>query len=532
MERAARPFHERTAVIGPTRARSVSAWTRICSACLAGSMSLASIAAASDETLRIGSKRFTEAYILGEVLRKTAESGGDARVDLRAGLGNTGIVFAALKSGNIDLYPEYTGTIAREILGDDSLIDSNAINARLRPLGLAMDIPLGFNNTYAIAVRGEIARRLALTKISDLATHPELHIGISNEFLGRNDGWPGLKAAYRLPHETPRGLDHGIALDAVRDGVIDVTDIYSTDAKIEKLGLIVLVDDRRYFPEYQAVILYRSDVPRRMPRAWAALERLQGKIDAATMTHLNAEAELGGKSFDAVAAQFLMGAKATTLPSAGSGSRAEPFLARLFGSDFGRLTREHIALVAGSLLVSVLVGVPLGVWAAYGARVARPIMGSLGVVQTIPALALLAFLIPVFHRIGTVPTLVALFLYGLLPIVRNTHSGLTDIAPALKESSLALGIPLAARLRLVDLPLAAPSIIAGIKTSAVINVGNATIAAFIGAGGYGERIATGLALNDSGMLLAGALPAAALALLVEGAFALGERRYIVRASRM
>jgi len=190
----------------------------------------------------------------------------------------------------------------------------------------------------------------------------------------------------------------------------------------------------------------------------------------------------------------------------------------LFGADFWRLTGQHLMLVFVSLAAAVLIGVPLGIWAARAPAAAQPILGTVSVIQTIPALALLAFLIPLLGRIGTVPALIALFLYSLLPIVRNTHSGLADIAKSLRESAQALGLPAAAQLRLVELPLAARSILAGVKTSAVISVGTATIAAFIGAGGYGERIVTGLALNDNAVLLAGAVPAAALALLVQVLF--------------
>jgi len=476
------------------------------------------------EQLRVGSKRFTESYVLGEILRQAAESSGDARVELKSGLGNTGIVYAALRSGEIDIYPEYTGTIAREILKDDTVTTLPEMNARLRALGLAVDVPLGFDNTYALAVRNEDARRLGLEKVSDLARHPNLRYGVSNEFLGRSDGWPGLAKTYVLAQARPRGLDHGLALDALRDGEIDVTDIYSTDAKIEKLGLRVLVDDLHYFPAYDAVLLFRADLPARMPRAWAALQALRGRIDAATMTHLNAEAELANKPFDRVASAWLAGSKGTSA-AAQAPSASRSFIGQLFGPDFLRLTAEHVGLVAGSLAAAILLGIPLGIWAAFSARAARPILGIVGIVQTVPALALLAFLIPVFHRIGALPTLVALFLYALLPIVRNTCSGLANIAPGLRESSHGLGLPTFARLRLIDLPLAAPSILAGIKTSAVINVGNATMAAFVGAGGYGERIATGLALNDNVTLLAGAIPAALLALAVDAAFSLAERRY-------
>jgi osmoprotectant transport system permease protein len=145
------------------------------------------------------------------------------------------------------------------------------------------------------------------------------------------------------------------------------------------------------------------------------------------------------------------------------------------------------------------------------------------VLQTVPSLALLAFLIALLDRIGTLPAIAALFLYALLPIVRNTEAGLSAIPRGLTQSALALGLSRRDRLLLIELPLAAPLIVAGVRTAAVINVGTATIAAFVGAGGYGERIVAGLAVNDHALLLAGAVPAAAMALAIEWGFNAVER---------
>lgn len=475
---------------------------------LAGSSCLLlAVTAAADEIV-IGSKRFTESYVLGEIAAQTARAAGQPAVH-RQGLGNTAILFEALKAGSIDLYPDYTGTVARELLKTEAT-DLDALNRGLKPLGLGVAVKLGFDNTYALALSAAKAQALGARSIGDLARHPHLRFGLSHEFLQRSDGWPGLKRTYVLP-QAPRGLDHGLAYEALAAGQIDVMDIYSTDAKIAKYQLGVLVDDKHYFPEYAAVLVYRLDVPQRFPQAWAALTRLDGRIDAAAMIAMNARAELDGQPFAAIAADFV----AAQGGAAGTGKVRSGWLALLFGPDFWRLTGQHLMLVAVSLAAAVLIGVPLGIWAARAPAAAQPILAAVGVIQTVPALALLAFLIPLLGRIGTLPALVALFLYSLLPIVRNTHSGLTDIAPSLRESARALGLPAAARLRLVELPLAARSILTGVKTSAVIGVGTATIAAFIGAGGYGERIVTGLALNDNAVLLAGAVPAAALALLVQ-----------------
>jgi osmoprotectant transport system permease protein len=379
-------------------------------------------------------------------------------------------------------------------------------------------VKLGFSDSYALAMREDRAESLGIRTLSDLARRPGLKLGLSQEFIGRADGWPGLKTAYGLPYAAPSGLDHGLAYEAIAAGRIDVMDIYTTDAKIERFNLRVLEDDRRFFPRYDAVLLYRRDVPRRFPEAWSALQGLEGKIDERKMIRMNAAAELEGQSFAQAAALLDPGAKPQARRS---------FLEVLFGPDFWRLTGEHLLLVFASLAASIAVGLPLGVLAAKAPRSGAIIFAVVGVVQTIPSLALLAFLIAIVGTIGVLPALIALFLYALLPIVRNTCTGLVGIPKGMRQAALALGLSTRDRMRLIEVPLALPSILAGISTSAVINVGTATIAAFIGAGGYGERIASGLALNDNATLLAGAIPAAALALLVQALFELGERRFRV-----
>ena len=472
----------------------------------------------AEATLNIGSKRFTESYILGEILTQAAGYANEAKVVHKQGLGNTGILFAALQSGSIDIYPEYSGTIWFELLKKSAAGDLAALNRALAPLGLAAAIPIGFNNTYALAMQDARAAKLGISSISDLAYHPELKFGLSQEFLNRKDGWLQLKSAYALPLE-PLGLDHGLAYEALTEGKIDVMDIYSTDAKIAKYHLRVLNDDKHIFPSYDALLLYRSDVPGRFPKTWAALEKLEGKISANQMAAMNAEAELEGKPFPAIAADFLASG---TVPKPG-GRTSKNLLRLIFAVDFWRLTAEHLLLVFVSLGGAIVLGIPLGVCAAHVPVARQPILSVVGVIQTLPSLALLAFLISMLGTIGVIPALIALFLYALLPIVRNTHAGISDIQPSLTEAAQSLGLPFFARLRLIELPLASRAILAGIKTSAVINVGTATIAAFVGAGGYGERIVQGLALNDAATMLAGAIPAAALALLLQGGFELLDR---------
>ena len=470
---------------------------------------------AGAQTVVVGSKRFTESYILGEIVRQTLQAQG-VSAEHKQGLGNTGILEQALASGAVDVYPEYTGTIVRELLkrpqtqGNPSLAE---LNDWLAPRGLKVAVPLGFNNTYALAMLESRAAELGIARISDLLkpSAQALRLGLSHEFLERGDGWPALKVAYKLPLATVAGLDHGLAYDAISAGKVDLIDIYSTDAKVGRYKLRVLQDDLGFFPKYDAVLLMRSAVDVR------SLAKLEGRIDAAAMIAMNAQVELDGQSFAEVAKGFL----ASSAPPAGG--QRQTFLQRLFAADFARLALQHLMLVFGSLLIAIAVGVPLGVAAWRWPRSAGWLLGAVAVLQTIPSLALLAFLIALLGSIGLVPALVALFLYALLPIVRNTHAGLRGVPEGLGQAALSLGLTPRQSLRQVQLPLALPTLLAGVKSAAVINVGTATMAAFIGAGGFGERIVAGLAVNDNAAMLAGALPAAVLALLVQALFDAVER---------
>jgi osmoprotectant transport system permease protein len=480
-------------------------------------MALAQAAAA--QPVVVGSKRFTESYILGEIVRQSLQAQGIS-AEHKQGLGNTGILEQALASGAVDVYPEYTGTIVRELLkrpqaaGNPTLAE---LNEWLAPRGLKVAAPLGFNNIYALAMLESRAAELGITRISDLLAPKAqaLRLGLSHEFLERGDGWPALKAAYKLPLATAAGLDHGLAYDAISAAKVDLIDIYSTDAKVGRYKLRVLQDDLGFFPKYDAVLLMRAAVDVR------PLARLEGRIDAAAMIAMNAQVELDGQSFAEVAKGFL----ANAAPAAFA--QRQSFMQRLFAPDFARLAGQHLMLVFGSLLIAIAVGVPLGVAAWRWPRSAGWLLGAVAVLQTVPSLALLAFLIALLGSIGLVPALVALFLYALLPIVRNTHAGLRGVPEGLGQAALSLGLTPAQSLRQVQLPLALPTLLAGVKTAAVINVGTATMAAFIGAGGFGERIVAGLAVNDNGAMLAGALPAAVLALLVQALFD-GAERVLVR----
>ncbi|MEX2453568.1 MAG: glycine betaine ABC transporter substrate-binding protein [Rhodospirillaceae bacterium] len=475
---------------------------------------------ASAQDVVVGSKKFTESVILGEIVAQTARTRNVAATHRRE-IGGTRILWEALRRGDIDVYPEYTGTISREILGDADTSTTASMAVALAERGIAMTGPLGFNNTYALGVLPATAERFALRKISDLRRHPALAIGFSNEFLNRGDGWAGLRERYGLPHDKVRGLDHDLAYRGLAASRIDVTDVYTTDAEIAYYGLVLLDDDLAYFPVYDAVLLYRTDLLERAPRLVSAFVRLEGAMDAALMSSMNARAKIDRETETAIASQFVsarFGATDTTPP--------ETMLDRLW-----QTTLDHLALVAISLGAAIAIAVPLGIVAARRPAAGQIVLGAVGILQTVPSLALFVFMIPLLG-IGGPPAVMALFLYSQLPIVRNTHAGLAGIDPATIESANALGLEPRARLRMVELPLAMRSIMAGIKTAAVINVGTATLGALIGAGGYGQPILTGIRLDDTSLILEGAVPAALLALAVQGLFELAERAVVPRGLRM
>lgn len=485
---------------------------------LASLFACLSVGVTAAAAVTIGSKDFTEAVVLGEIARLAASERGVAATHRRS-LGGTRILWRALLEGEIDAYPEYTGTLAQELLRDvPPDAGPTVMRERLRALGIGMGDPLGFDNSYAIGMREDQARSLGIGDISDLAGHPDMRIAVSNEFMDRADGWPGLKAAYGLPMDA-RGMDHSLAYRALASAAVDAIDLYGTDAEIAYYDLRVLRDDRRYFPRYDAVFLFRLDLAQRAPEFVAALDGLAGTISAPEMREMNKAVKIDGQAEAQVAARFL---QVGTEAGGGTGSPGPGLL------DY---TLQHLALVGISLALAILLAVPLGVLAAHRRRLGQVVLGLTGILQTVPSLALFVFMIPLFG-IGAMPAIAALFLYSLLPIVRNTHAGLVGIEPSLRESAAALGLPAGFRLWRVELPLALRSILAGVKIAAVVNVGTATLGALIGAGGFGQPILTGIRLDDIGLIMQGAVPAAALALAMQGVFELLERAMTPRGLRL
>jgi osmoprotectant transport system permease protein len=481
--------------------------------------------------LVIASKPFGESYLLAEMFSQLLEARG-FQVERRPGLGATEIAFQALRTNRIDAYPEYTGTGLLAILGGQPSSDPRQVYRQVatefrRRYGARWLPPLGFQNTYAIAVRRETARQYSLATLSDLArVSSSLRAGLTPDFIGRPDGLPGIAKAYRIRFREVRALLPAVKYQALAAGEVDVIDGYSTDGFIARYDLVVLEDDRRFFPPYEAAALISSAFAREVPGGVAALTELSGLLTEQNMRQFNRRIEVDGVPVARVAAAALLslGLTGQTTRERDTRQVASGFLGYLWDEREGiaRMTLRHLLLVAVSLLGAIVVALPLGLALERGRASAEPVIRGVGLLQTLPSIALLAFMIPLLG-IGVVPALVALFLYSLYPILRNTYTGVRDAAPEAVGAAWALGMTPRQILRYVRLPLAAPVIMAGIRTAAVINVGTATLAAFIGAGGLGDLIASGLALSDNRMILSGALPAALLALAVDGLLGRCER---------
>ena len=459
------------------------------------------------EPIVIGGKIFTESYVLGEMAAQTIESSSRVPVNRKLGMGSTGILFEALKSGAIDVYPDYTGTLAEAILKRPELRSLDEIRGALSGMGLTISASLGFNDTYALAVKEEFAEAHDLHSIGDLIPiEASIKAAFSYEFMDRKDGYPGLVGSYHLsfnPQKVNR-MEHSLSFQAIDQNAVDLIDVYSTDAKIKKLHLRLLRDDHNYFPVYQAVWVARKSFVEKHPQEWQALLGLEGKISEEAMLDMNAQADIQKVGFDKIAAQFL----GSEIPDS-----------KGWLHEIARRTKEHLWLVGVSLLFSVLVGIPLGVAAVRFHAAGQAILLSSAVIQTVPSLALLCFLIPVFG-VGTKPALAALCLYSLLPVVLNTFTGIRAVNPIHVENARAFGLNRRQVLFRVVLPLASPTLLAGIKTATIVSIGTATLAALVGAGGYGAPIVSGLALNDVPTILMGAVPAALMALVAHGMFEL------------
>ena len=472
------------------------------------------------EPVVIASKSFTESEVLGDLAALLLQDAG-YQTDHRRRLGGTLVCFEALLSGDVDIYPDYTGTLIQSTLDELGLKSFEELEEALAERGVLITKPLGFNNTYAVGMLRKRAEELGISKISDLREHTELVFGFSPEFTQRPDSWPGLKAHYGLPDGDIRTMQHELSYTALASGDIDAMELYSTDAKIQRFDILALEDDRAFFPVYEAVYLYRADLVERVPEVAAILGKLEGRISATDAVAMNARADLEDMAEQEVAAGFLgerLGLGVTF--------ETEATVDRVI-----RNTREHLLMVGLAMLMGIFVAIPIGFLAHKLPHIGVPLLGMLGIMLTIPSLALLVFMLPLFG-IGLVPAVAALFLYCLLPMAWNTYVGLKAIPPTIEESAEALGLSPMAKIFRIELPMAARSIMAGIKISTVLTIGFAALGGFIGAGGYGEPIYNALQDNKPGLAFIGAIPAAIMAILALALGELAERSIVPRGLRL
>jgi len=491
----------------------------------------------------IGSKNFTGSAVLAELMAQMIEAHTDLEVERRINLGGTMICWAALRAGEIDMYADYTGTGWSIVLKEQGKIKDPLrafLHVRRRYLeefGVHWLEPFGLNNSYALAMAEERAEQLSVRRISDLAAHEqEVRAGFSIEFGNRADGYPGLSEAYGLHLGTVRTLEHGLAYQSIDSGEIDLMDAYSTDGKLLRFRLRILEDDRRFFPPYNAAPLVRAETLREHPEVEAALGRLAFRVPDHAAQALNYVVETGGERVASVARAFLereglvdgeseearsarvaLDRVLSQRPEPGHVASTRPTFFGLLATRAGELMRlllEHLALTLVSVVIAATVAIPLGIAITKRDRLRQITLGAAGVVQTIPSLALLAFMIPLLG-LGVTAAVAALFLYAVLPILRDTYTGIVEVDADLVDAARGMGMRPGQILTHVQLPLAMRTIMAGIRTSTVISIGIATLAAFVGAGGLGEPIVEGLYLNDTQLILAGAVPAALLAVIAD-----------------
>ncbi len=497
---------------------------------------LAAPAWAQTDIVRVGCKNFTEQEILGELVSQLIERNSDLRVQRRFGLGGTDICHAALINGELDIYVEYTGTALLNVLKRQVIHHpDDAFGTVAKIYRDRFDLhwlpPIGFNNTYAITVRGDQAGQFGLATISDLTDLAKrLRGGFTSEFMERPDGYPGLREAYGFELRRTVDLDPGLMYQAVRSGQVDIICGFATDGRITAYGLRVLDDDRQFFPPYDAAPVVRGQLLREHPELRDALTALAGTISDNDMRQMNHAVDVLQQEPTDVAQRWLdkrsgsiqkkVADQKSRNPSSPTGVWA---LAIQRHSDIAQKTLEHLVLTVSGVVIAMGLGIPLGIVIHRNASLRGLVLAGTEIVQTVPSLAMLAFLFAVYGLLGAIPAVTALVLYALLPIVLNTFTGLCEVPHQVIQAADGVGMSRRQRLWMVELPLAAPIMIAGIRASTVLTVGIATLCTYIGAGGLGDFIARGLARNDPRLTLLGAVPAAIMAVTLSLLIRLMER---------
>lgn len=482
----------------------------------------------ADKRVAIGSKIFTENILLAEMISLILEKNYGFTVDRKFKMGGTQILFNALRQNHIGIYPEYTGTAYMLFFKwDEDTNKPEVVYHRVKEhfakhLQLSWSKPLGFENTYILVVRKKDKRFKNISLTSEInMLSPFLKIGMEHEFLEREDGFDNFSKKYNLNFKQKNilSMNEGLMYSALRNKKVDLIVGYSTAGQIRKFKLKTLEDDKNFFPVYSAAYLVNDPTLKDFPEIQLAFKSLEGKISQEDMIRLNAQVDLLGYDISSTARNFLVSKNILSKSS-------KPALKKDYRTDswvyfylsrkdyFFRIFIEHLILVFFALVLALLVSFPIGLISVYNSRFEKITFTIINILQTVPSLALLALLIPIFG-IGFLPALVTLFVYSLLPMVRNIFEGIKNIDRNFIEVGAGLGLDFWQILRRIQIPLALPFILAGVRTSAVLVVGTAVLAALIGAGGLGDPIFRGIATLDTRLILMGAVPACLLALAID-----------------
>jgi len=429
----------------------------------------------------VGSKPQIENKILAEIIAQALETTGEAQVERRFGLGSSGIIYDALKKGDVDIYPEYSKRIGEVIISSAWQRQLFEIKKRLGREGITIAGLLGFNSSYSLVVKKDNPKFKNINKISDLKGVRGYKRAFSQDFLTGQDGFFSLFRAYGMEtgmNFRSKKMKKNRLVEALNSGKVDLIQVNSTSSEIVKHDLKVIKDDQRKMSRNLAMVLLKNDFANRFPASWKILnDVIFRKITNVEMARMNTEVELEGKSYSAVAAGFLKKAGVDTSFS-------------LWKQIYPKL-QVHLQLAIIPLLLSTILGIFLVVMATKKKVFEKLVNLVNRIYNPIPFLIFLCILIP-FLGSGKFPVYMALFIFGIFPIVKFSSKGLTG------KSFWDGG----------------HHILAGIKYTAFVNVGVATLAAYIGAGGLGDFIISGLSQKDQHLILMGIIPAIILVVLI------------------
>jgi len=495
----------------------------------------------SAEPVVVSSKSFGESIILGEILSILLTDRFKQPVVRRLGLGGTKVAFDALVSDDIHVYPDYSGTGYSMILKRSGENDAakvfDIVNSEFsKRWGIKWSQSLGFNNTYALAVRKDDPQFKNIQKVSELSSLDtgQFRYAAPYEFMERKDGHRGFSEKYNLRFKKNNmiSMSAGLMFTAIKDREVDMMIAYSTDGRIGASDLRLLEDDLSYFPPYFVSFLFKESSYKKFPALKKAINLLENKITAKEMIHMNDQVDRLKRDSYQVAKNFLIKKKML------SGHTKSEFKDMGFFSFamskkkyLLKIIKDHLVLSFSAFFLALLVSLPIGILLTRYQKAGMIVFPIVNTIQTIPSLALLGFLIPVVG-IGFIPALIALFLYSLLPLIRNTYTGILGVDRNYLEASRGIGLNNFQILIHVELPLAMPIIIAGMRTAIVIVIATATLAALIGAGGLGDPIFRGVSTVNSNLILLGAIPSALLALIVDRSIGFLEKAVVSKGIRL